>query len=112
MKNAMCYKGYYGSVEFSDEDNVFFGRIIGINDHITYEGDSVKGLRHDFEEAVEEYLETCLQLGKEPEKAYKGSFNVRIDPTLHRQLAIYSSSNGKTLNSTVEEAIRSYIKLE
>ena len=110
MKNAMCYKGYNGSVEFSDEDNVFFGRIIGINDRITFEGDNVKGLRHDFEEAVDEYLETCMQLGKEPEKAYKGSFNVRIDPTLHRQLAIYSSSNGKTLNSTVEEAIRSYIK--
>jgi len=109
MKSTMNYKGYNGSVEFSDDDNVFFGRIIGINDRITYEGDSVSGLRKDFEEAVDEYLETCLQLGKEPEKAYKGSFNVRIAPTLHKQLAVYSSSNGKTLNSVVEEAIRSYI---
>ena len=110
MKNTMSYKGYSGSVEFSDEDNVFFGKIIGINDRITYEGDSVKGLRQDFEEAVDEYIETCLQLGKEPEKSYKGSFNVRIAPTLHRQLAIYSSSNGKSLNSIVEEAIRNYIE--
>ena len=110
MKNTMSYKGYYGSVEFSDEDNVFFGRIIGINDRLTYEGDNVKSLRHDFEEAIDEYLETCSQLGKEPEKAYKGTFNVRITPALHRQLAVFSASHGKTLNTAVEEAIRSYIE--
>jgi predicted HicB family RNase H-like nuclease len=106
----MNYKGYFGSVEFSDEDSVFFGRIIGINDHITYEGVDVKSLRHDFENAVEEYLETCSQLNKEPEKTYKGTFNVRINPSLHRQLALFSASNGKTLNRAVEEAIRSYIE--
>jgi len=110
MKNTLSYKGYYGSVEFSDEDDVFFGRIIGINDRITYEGDSVKALRHDFEEAVDEYLETCAELGKEPEKAYKGTFNVRIAPNLHRELAVFSASHGKTLNSTVEDAIRNYIE--
>jgi predicted HicB family RNase H-like nuclease len=109
MKNAMSYKGYFGSVEFSDEDSVFFGRISGINDRIIYEGIDVKSLRHDFENAVEEYLETCTQLGKEPEKTYKGTFNVRINPLLHRQLALFSVSNGKTLNATVEEAIQSFI---
>ena len=109
MKNTMNHKGYYGSVEFSDEDNVFYGRIIGINDRITYEGDNVKSLRQDFEEAVDEYLETCSQLGKTPEKTYKGTFNVRIAPKLHRQLALYSASAGKTLNATVEEAIQNYI---
>jgi predicted HicB family RNase H-like nuclease len=109
MKNALNYKGYFGSVEFSDEDDVFYGRIIGINDRITYEGDSVHSLRQDFVSAVDEYLETCASLGKEPEKAYKGSFNVRIEPALHKQLAVYSSSRGKSLNAAVEEAIRSYI---
>jgi predicted HicB family RNase H-like nuclease len=109
MKNALNYKGYFGSVEFSNEDDIFYGRIIGINDHITYEGDSVQSLKQDFMSAVDEYLETCAELGKEPEKAYKGSFNVRIEPALHRQLVNYSYSHGKTLNSAVEEAIRSYI---
>ena len=109
MKNTINYKGYYGSVEFSDEDNVFFGRIIGINDRITYEGDSVTSLRHDFEDAVDEYLDVCSQLCKEPEKTYKGTFNVRIGAPLHRRLALYSTSKGKTLNSVVEEAIRRYI---
>jgi len=105
----MKYKGYYGSVEFSDEDNLFFGRIMGINDRILYEGDNVENLRNNFHEAVEDYFEICKNLGKEPEKMYKGTFNVRINPGLHRDLAIYSFAHGKTLNSTVEEAIRSYI---
>jgi len=105
----MSYKGYYGSVEFADDDNVFYGRIIGINDRITYEGDNVKSLRKDFKDAVDEYLETCSQLGKNPEKVYKGTFNIRITPALHKQLALYSASTGKTLNATVEEAIRNYI---
>jgi len=110
MKSTMRYKDYHGSVEFSDEDNIFFGRIIGINDHITFEGDNVASLRKDFQDSVDEYLDMCLQIGKEPEKTYKGTFNVRIAPSLHRELAIYSSSNGRTLNSVVEEAIQSYIR--
>ncbi|MCL2802247.1 MAG: type II toxin-antitoxin system HicB family antitoxin [Treponema sp.] len=109
MKNSLSYKGFYGSVEFSDEDNIFFGRIIGINDHITYEGDSVKSLRKDFNAAVDEYINVCAELGKEPEKPYKGSFNVRIEPVLHRQLVIYSTSHGKSLNSVVSEAISNYV---
>ena len=109
MKNTMLYKGFYGSVEYSDEDGVFHGRIIGINYRITYEGDSVATLRRDFEDAVDEYLEICTQIGKEPEKTYKGTFNVRISPVLHRQLALYSAAEGKTLNASVEEAIQSYL---
>ena len=109
MKNTIICKDFFGSVEFSDEDNIFYGRIIGINDHITYEGDSVKSLRKDFISAVDEYLNVCTELGKEPEKSYKGSFNVRIDPELHRQLVIYSSSHRKSLNTVVEEAINNYV---
>jgi len=109
MRNTMKYKDYNGSVEYSDEDGVFFGRIIGINDRITFDGDNVKSLRINFEEAVDGYIEVCSQIGKEPDKTYKGTFNVRIAPELHRDLAVYSASHGKTLNSTVEEAIRSYI---
>jgi len=109
MKNTMSYKEYQGSVEFSDEDNIFHGRIIGINDLITFDGYNVEELRKNFRDAVNEYLDICMKLRKEPEKAYKGSFNVRIAPTLHRDLAVYSASQGKTLNSTVEEAIKNYI---
>jgi len=109
MKNTMSCKGYYGSVEYSDEDGIFYGRIIGIDDHIIYDGYSVDDLRKNFQDAVNEYLNICSKMGKEPEKAYKGTFNIRIGPALHKELAMYSALNGKTLNSTVEEAIRSYL---
>ncbi|MCL2444295.1 MAG: type II toxin-antitoxin system HicB family antitoxin [Treponema sp.] len=54
-------------------------------------------------------MNVCAELGKEPEKSYKGSFNVRIEPVLHRQLVVYSTSHGKSLNSVVGEAISNYI---
>ena len=83
MKNMMKYKDFYGSVEFSDSDNVFFGRIVGIQDRILYEGTDVNSLRKDFEETVDWYIDACKEVGKKPEKMYKGSFNVRIDPSLN-----------------------------
>jgi len=66
----MTYKGYNGSVEYSDEDNVYFGSIVGINDRITYEGADTISLREDFETAIEDYLDLCTQISKEPEKSH------------------------------------------
>jgi len=110
LKSTLSYNGYNGSVEFSDDDSIFYGRIMSINDHITYDGFSVAELRDNFQNAVNDYISICMDIGKEPEKTYKGTFNVRIGPALHKELAIYSASHGKTLNSTVEEAIRRYIE--
>jgi predicted HicB family RNase H-like nuclease len=105
----MEYKGYCGTVEYSAEDNVLHGKVLGIRSLLSYEGDSVQNLKKDFELAVDDYLKTCVEKGFEPEKAYKGTFNVRIEPSLHRQLAVYSASRGKSLNAAVEEAIKEYI---
>ena len=109
MNNMLEYKGYYGTVELSVTDNVLFGKIIGINSLISYEGDGVQSLRDDFQGAVEDYLEMCAANGVEPEKMYKGSFNVRIAPELHKTLALYSASSGQTLNAVVEEAIKHFV---
>lgn len=109
MTNAMEYKGYYGTVEFSPADNILFGKIIGINSLISYEGTSVDELREDFIGAVDDYLELCEANGIEPDKKYKGTFNVRISPELHKNLAIYSASHNQSLNASVEEAIENYI---
>jgi len=100
------YKGYYGTVEFSAADRLLYGKVIGVNGLISFEGDSVQSLKEDFEGAVDDYLEMCAEKGVDPEKAYRGKFNVRVSPELHRTLAFYSASHGKTLNSTVEEAIK------
>lgn len=105
MKNIMKYKNYYGKVEYSDEDQCFFGVIIGINDCVSFEGQSIDELHTSFEEAVDDYLQMCIRIKKEPEKTYKGSFNVRINRDLHRKAALLATSSGMTLNKFVESAI-------
>jgi len=109
MNDLLEYKGYYGTVEFSIADNVLYGEVIGIIGLISYEGNCVKSLKADFEGAVDDYLEMCNENGVEPQRTYKGKFNVRISPELHKSLVLYSASHGQTLNSTVEEAIKQYV---
>ena len=107
MSNTMEYKGYTGSVEFSEADGVFFGKVQGIRALISYEGTTAKELIDDFHGSVDDYLALCEENGIEPEKAYKGSFNVRVSPELHRQAVIYVATHQMTLNSFVESAMRS-----
>jgi len=105
MKDVMIYKDYIGTVHYSADDGVFFGKIEGINDFISFEGSSVGELKAAFEEAVEDYIELCHLNGKEPEKAYKGSFNIRIRPELHKQAVQKALIEGKSLNQYIEDAI-------
>ena len=109
MKNILTYKNYIGTVEFSEEDMVFFGKVIGITDSISFEGDTVESLIEDFHCAVDEYLEFCVETGKEPQQQYKGSFNVRIGSDLHRKASLSASARNISLNSYVEEAIKMHI---
>jgi len=105
MSNTLTYKEYIASVEFCAEDEVFYGRVLGINDLITFEGSDVKKLKSAFNEAVDDYLETCKELNKEPNKTYKGVFNVRVDTSVHKQAALIASQNQITLNEFVKRAI-------
>lgn len=105
MKDIIKYKGFIGTVHFSTEDEVFFGKLEGIDDLITFEGTNVDQLKGSFQEAVEDYIEICKSLGKAPHKSYKGTFNVRIKPNLHKQAAYKSAELGYSLNQFVEEAI-------
>ncbi len=109
MKNTMEYKGYVGSVEFSEEDKVLFGQVMGILSLISYEGTTAQELLEDFHGAVEDYLELCQAQGIEPERAYKGSFNVRISPELHRRAAICAAARNMSLNSLVEQSLEKYV---
>ncbi|MDD4718136.1 MAG: type II toxin-antitoxin system HicB family antitoxin [Eubacteriales bacterium] len=110
MNNMMKYKGYYAHIEYSDDDNCFFGKITGIADIVSFEGESIIGLKQAFIDAVDDYLDICIRQGKEPQKAYKGSFNVRIDPDLHKEAAIIATAKGISLNQLVEKAVRNYVK--
>jgi len=108
MKNYLEYKGYIGTIEFSAEDKVFYGKIQGINDLVTFEGTSVHELEEAFAEAVSDYLKICKELNKIPEKAYRGSFNVRVPKELHQQTALLAVKKGMNLNEVVKIAL-SYV---
>ena len=105
MSNTMEYKGYVGSVEFSEADGLFFGKVMGIRALLSYEGSSASELVADFHGAIDDYLALCKADGIEPEKAYKGSFNVRISPELHKKLAIQAAALKMSLNSFVEQTL-------
>ncbi|MCI9326787.1 type II toxin-antitoxin system HicB family antitoxin [bacterium 1xD8-48] len=105
MSNLLAYKNYNGTVEYSKEDGCLFGKVTGIKSLLSYEGDSVRELEKDFQNVIDEYLRDCEEKGIEPEQPYKGTFNVRISPELHRIVAVYAMEHGKSLNAVVEEAI-------
>ena len=104
--NYLHYKDYIGSVEFSEEDLVFHGKVVGIKSLISFEGNSVSAITEDFHNAVDEYLGFCSENGVKPEKSFKGSFNIRIGADLHRRAALAASVRGISLNTLVEDAIR------
>ena len=105
MSNTMEYKGYVGSVEFSEEDGIFFGKVMGLRALLSYEGSTASELVADCRGAVDDYLALCAAEGTEPEKAYKGSFNIRITPELHRKAVIAAAARQMSLNSFVESSI-------
>jgi predicted HicB family RNase H-like nuclease len=112
MANMLHYKGYVGSIQFIEDKEMFYGKLEFINDLITFQGTSVKELKEDFHEAVDEYIEDCKQLKKEPEKPFKGNFPVRIKPDLHKKAAYLAIQKNISLNKYVEEAIFRAVEMD
>ncbi len=110
MTDKLRFNEFIGSVHFSSEDEVFYGRIEGINDLVTFEGSTVNKLKRAFKEAVEDYLELCKKTGKEVFRSFKGTFNVRLNPELHSKAFEHAILEGKTLNQFVREAIEQKLK--
>ena len=101
----MIYKSYSARVEYDDEDGIFFGRLAGIRDGVGFHADTVEGLRAAFHEAVEDYLETCARIGKEPQRAFSGQMMFRVNPEVHRRAVIAAELAGKSLNQWAEEVL-------
>lgn len=104
------YKGYYGSAHYSEEDEVFWGKLEFVRDLVTYESDTAKGLRPAFASAVDDYLQTCRAEGLKPNTPFKGVFNVRTSPELHRRLALTAEARRLKLNALVNEALEHFLK--
>ena len=108
--NTMTYKGYIGSVNYSDKDQVFFGKIEGINGLVNFEGESVKELTTAFHEAVDDYLAYCEDEGIEPDKSYTGVLNVRLTPNIHRQIAMLALQAGVSINAYIKDALEEKVE--
>lgn len=105
MKNIMQYKGYYGSIEIDNEDLIFYGKLEFIRALVSYEGESAKEIREAFENAVDDYLQTCVAENLIPEKPFKGSFNIRIGEELHEKATLVALDQNMKLNEFVKTAI-------
>ncbi|PKM13277.1 MAG: toxin-antitoxin system HicB family antitoxin [Gammaproteobacteria bacterium HGW-Gammaproteobacteria-5] len=103
--NAMNYKGYAARIEYSDEDGLLIGHIAGIRDVVGFHGESVKELRMAFEEAVDDYLETCAKLGRPPQKPYSGKLSLRLEPALHASVAVKAELAHKSINQWVADVL-------
>lgn len=112
MSTMLEYKGYLGSVEYSDEDEVLHGRLEFIRDLVTYEGADARSLKQAFREAVDDYLELCEAEGRKPDVPLKGSFNVRPGRDLHRRAMLFAKRRGVNLNTVVSDALRRYLDSE
>ncbi len=108
--NTLTYKGYIGSVAFSEKDNVFFGKIEGINGLVNFEGESVKELKSAFHEAVDDYLTYCEEEGIQPHKSYSGSLNIRISPEIHSRIAMLAREAGVTINAYIKQTLENELK--
>lgn len=107
---TLHYKDYYGTVNVSEEDNILYGQVIGIKGLLSYEGTTVVELKQDFQEVVDEYIADCKKNNIKPQVSYKGTFNVRIKPELHRSLVEYADENNESLNSAVTTAIKNLVQ--
>jgi len=108
--NTLHYKGYLGKVDFSEEDNVFFGKIEGINGLVNFEGTTVEELKSAFYEAVDDYVLYCEENGLEPYRSYSGTLNIRISPDIHQKIALLAQKTGASINSVIKNALEKEVR--
>lgn len=108
MSNIVEYKGYQAIIEYSAKDATLFGKVMDIDDRIIFEIENPSKTEEVFKSVIEDYLEMCKEVSKEPCKPYKGSFNVRISPELHKKAVQEARKKQKSLNAFIELAIKYY----
>ena len=99
--NTMTYKGYQGKFEYDQDADIFHGEVLHLNDVVTFQGRSIDELKKALADSVEDYLQLCKEVGKEPEKPFSGKFNIRISPELHQKIAKKAAEAGVSLNSWI-----------
>ena len=107
--NTLTYKGYTAKIEFDPDDDILFGNLLGIRDTVGFHGETVNELKQAFHEAVDFYLESCEKAGREPNKPFSGKFMVKVNPSLHSEVAIAAANAGKSLNKWVTDTLQNSV---
>lgn len=110
MNNILEYKGYKAKIEFSADDNVFFGHLIGIDDIVSFHGENVKELKKAFKESVDFHIEVCEKVGKTPKRQYSGKVMLRLPNQLHAKIAEAAASAGKSINEWGKDVLETAVK--
>ena len=106
MKDRIKYKGFIGSVHYASEDRVFYGKVEGVNDLITFEGSTVNDLEEGFRHMVNEHIKDSTRNNIPLEKSYKGNLNIRLSPELHKKAAHNAARRGVSLNQYINDALK------
>ena len=109
-EKTLSYRGYLGSIVADPDEEILHGRIEFINDLVTYEAVDLPSLKKEFEAAVDDYLQTCADLNKEPDKCFSGTLNVRIGAERHRRMALKAAKRGASLNEELTRALDQYLE--
>lgn len=109
--DILKYKGYEGTAELDMSRGVCRGKVLFIKDLVTYESESPARLQQEFEAAIDDYLATCVELSREPAKPFRGQFNIRIAPELHRSAALRAAEDGVCLNDIVVKALDAFLSI-
>lgn len=107
--NTLKYKGQIGSIEHDLDRGMLYGKLLFINDLVTYEAESLRALEAEFKVSVDEYIADCEIMGIQPNKPFKGSFNIRIGRDLHKKLAMKAADEGLGLNEAVQQAVERFV---
>lgn len=110
MDSMLEYKGYRAIVSYDGDDELFVGEVFGVNDSLNFHGASVEELKQSFHDCIDNYLMICQQIGKQPEREFKGMFNVRISPSLHREISLMACRQNISLNQYVTQALTESVK--
>ena len=90
--------------------NIFHGEVINLRDVVTFQGETVKQLLKAFQDSIDDYLEFCKERGEAPEKPYSGKFMVRVEPELHKAVALRAKLSHKSLNAWIHDALEIAVK--
>lgn len=109
MSDMLSYKGYHASIEYDSDDQLLVGTVFGVRDTLAFHGTSIPEITETFHDCIDTYLQVCAEQGISPDKEFKGSFNVRIPPELHRQAALAAEQEGISLNQWIQQAIQKHV---